>query len=88
MLTKPSSNIKHLDREGRLILRDDGVDVAWRVVSADRDRVDSGADYFFCAPDFLFPADSSARALRVEIEPPAPAGPAPRKRASRVRRSA
>jgi len=73
MLTRPASNIKRLDRDGRLILRDHGVSVAWRVVSADRDRVDAAADYLFCAPDFLFPADSSARALRIEVEPHAPA---------------
>ncbi len=73
MLTKPSSRIKRLDRDGRLTLRAHGVGVAWRVVSADRDRVDPAADYLFCAPDFLFPADSSARALRVEVEHRGPA---------------
>ena len=73
MLTSPSSNIKRLDRDGRLTLRAHGVGVAWRVVPADRDRVDSAADYLFCAPDFLFPVDSSARALRVEVEQRAPA---------------
>ncbi len=76
MLTKPSPNIKRLDRDGRLTLRDHGVGVAWRVVSADRDRVDPAADYLFCAPDFLFPADSSARALRLEVERRQPAKPA------------
>ena len=68
MLTRPSSNIKRLDRDGRLTLRTHGVGVTWRVVPADRERVDPAAGYLFCAPDFLFPADSTARALRVEIE--------------------
>jgi hypothetical protein len=76
MLTRPSSNIKRLDRDGRLTLRAHGVGVAWRVVAADRDRVDPGADDLFCAPDFLFPADLSARALRVEVARGAPAKPA------------
>jgi hypothetical protein len=42
---------------------------AWRVIPADRDRVDPAAEYLFCAPDFLFPVvDTGARALRLEIE--------------------
>jgi hypothetical protein len=49
-------------------------------VSADRDRVDPAADYLFCAPDFLFPVDPSARALRIEVERRAPATPASRER--------
>ena len=66
MLT-PSFNIKRLDRDGRLTLRAaHGAGVTWRVVSPDLDRIDPDADYLFCAPDFLFPASSSARALRVE----------------------
>jgi hypothetical protein len=81
MATRPSSNIKRLDRDGRLTLSAHGVRVAWRVVSADRDRVDPAADYLFCAPDFLFPADSRARALRVEVERRAPKKPASRAQA-------
>jgi hypothetical protein len=81
MPTRPSSNIKRLDPDGRLTLRAHGVGVTWRVVSADRDRVDPAADYLFCAPDFLFPAASSARALRVEVERRAPAKPASGKHA-------
>lgn len=80
MLTRPSSNIRRLDRAGRLIPRTHEAGVAWRVVSADRDRVDPAADYIFCAPDFLFPADSSARALRVEVERREPAKPASRRK--------
>jgi hypothetical protein len=68
MLTKPSSNVKRLDRDGRLTLRTHGVGVTWRVVAADRERVDPAADYLFCAPDFLFPPDLNARALRIEVE--------------------
>jgi hypothetical protein len=86
MLTKPSSNIKHLDRDGRLTLRTHGVGVAWRVVPADRDRVDPAADYLFCAPDFLFPSDLSARALRVAVEHREPAKPTSRERSSRASR--
>lgn len=86
MLTAPSSNIKRLDRDGRLTLRAHGVGTAWRVVAADRDRVDPAADYLFCAPDFLFPADSSARALRVEVEYRVPAQPASRGRSRRASR--
>lgn len=84
VLTRPSSNIKRLDRDGRLTLRAQGV--AWRVVAADRNRVDPAADYLFCAPDFLFAADSSARALRVEVERRAPAKPASRERSQRASR--
>jgi hypothetical protein len=84
MGAKPASNVKRLDRDGRLILRDHGVGVAWRVVLADRDRVDSAANYLFCAPDFLFPADSSARALRIEVDGHAPAKRAPRGRSPRA----
>jgi hypothetical protein len=70
--SKSSSRIRHLDRDGRLI--SPGKGVAWRVVPADRGRVDPGADYLFCAPDFLFPVvDTSARALRLELEQRDPA---------------
>lgn len=86
MLTRPSSNVKHLDRDGRLTLRTHGVGVTWRVVSADRGRVDPAAGYLFCAPDFLFPADSTARALRVEVEHREPAKPTARERVSRASR--
>ena len=79
MLTRPSSNVRRLDREGRLISRGHGAGVAWRVVSADRSRVDPAADYLFCAPDFLFPVDPSARALRVEVERRKRAKPASRR---------
>ena len=66
--SSPSSRIRHLDREGRLISPSDGV--ARRVVSADRGRVDVGAEYLFCAPNFLFPVvDTIARALRLELDP-------------------
>lgn len=75
--SSPSSKVRHLHRDGRLTTRANGV--AWRVVSADRDRVDPFADYLFCAPDFLFPVDASARALRLE----AVAGPAARSRNGR-----
>jgi hypothetical protein len=53
-----------LDRDGRL--RVNGRD--WRVVAADQGRVDPAADYLFCAPDFLFPVDGLARALRIEVD--------------------
>jgi hypothetical protein len=56
-----------LDREGRLSPRARELD--WRVVAADLNRVDPPADYLFCAPDFLFPVGSVARALRLEVDP-------------------
>jgi hypothetical protein len=69
--SKAPSRIRHLDRDGRLIPPAKGA--AWRVVLADRGRVDPSADYFFCAPDFLFPTDTTARALRLELEHRVPA---------------
>jgi hypothetical protein len=72
MTTKTSSRtsprIRRVDRDGRLISSRN--EVAWRVAPADRARVDPDAEYLFCAPDFLFPlADTSARALRLELDP-------------------
>jgi hypothetical protein len=67
MHTTSPPNVWRLDREGRLTPRARELD--WRVVAADRDRVDSAADYLFCAPDFLFPVGSVARALRLEVDP-------------------
>ena len=64
--SSPSSKIRRLSSDGRLITRVNGS--AWRVVSADLGRVDPSADYLFCAPDFLFPVDTSARALRLEVD--------------------
>jgi len=65
--SNPPSRIRHLDRDGRLISPVKGE--AWRVVPGDRSRVDTAAEYLFCAPDFLFPvADVSARALRLELD--------------------
>lgn len=67
MHTTSPPNVWRLDREGRLSPRARELD--WRVVAADRDRVDPAADYLFCAPDFLFPVGSVARALRLEVDP-------------------
>ena len=67
MHTMSPPKVWRLDREGRLSPRARGHD--WRVVAADLDRVDPAADYLFCAPDFLFPVDSVARALRLEADP-------------------
>ena len=68
----------HLDSDRRVTPRANGQ--AWRVVSADRDRVDTKvADYLFCPPDFLFPTDGVGRALRLEIDPNPPTVPAPRR---------
>jgi hypothetical protein len=62
-----ASRIRHLDRDGRLVSPGNGA--AWRVVAADRGRVDPAVEYLFCAPDFLFPVvDTNARALRLELE--------------------
>jgi hypothetical protein len=61
-----ASPVWHLDRDGRLSRQANAHN--WRVVAADRDRVDPTADYLFCAPDFLFPAKGVARALRLEID--------------------
>ena len=58
----------HLDRDGRLSPQ--ARDLDWRVVAADRNRVDPAADYMFCAPDYLFPVGDTARALRLEVDPP------------------
>jgi hypothetical protein len=61
----------HLDSDRRVTSRANGQ--AWRVVAADRNRVDTTvADYLFCPPDFLFPTDGVGRALRLEIDPTAP----------------
>jgi len=67
MITKSPRKVWRLDRDGRLSPRAGKVD--WRVVAADHDRVDPAAEYLFCAPDFLFPVDGIARALRLEIDP-------------------
>jgi hypothetical protein len=64
MTTNARRKVWRLDPDGRLISRANGL--AWRVVAADRDRVDASAEYLFCAPDFLFPVDDRARALRLE----------------------
>jgi len=71
MNTTSPRKVWRLDADGRLSPRAN--QRAWRVVSADRGRVDSAADYLFCAPDFLFPVDSVARALRLEIDRNRPA---------------
>ena len=67
MMTKPRRKVWRLDREGKMSPRANGL--AWRVVAADRDRIDPAADYMFCGPDFLFQVDSVARALHVEADP-------------------
>jgi hypothetical protein len=67
MTTNAPRKIWRLDPEGRLSPR--ASDRDWRVVAADQDRVDPGAQYLFCAPDFLFPVDGVARALRLEVDP-------------------
>lgn len=65
--SKAATRIRHLDRDGRLVAPGSGV--TWRVVPADRVRVDPEAEYIFCAPNFLFPVvDLDARALRLERE--------------------
>ena len=71
MTTNAPRKVWRLDRDGRLSPR--AGEVERRVVVADQDRVDPGAEYLFCAPDFLFPVDSLARALRLEVDlrPPA-----------------
>jgi hypothetical protein len=79
MITNAARKVWRLDRDGRLIPRAGKVDR--RVVAADQGRIDPDADYLFCAPDFLFPADGVARALRLELDsrpaatrnPPSPA---------------
>jgi hypothetical protein len=55
-----------LDAEGRLSPRVGGLKL--RVIAAHQGRVDPAADYLFCAPDFLFPIDGLARALRLEVD--------------------
>jgi hypothetical protein len=67
MTTKGPRKFWRLDRDGRLSPQANRLN--WRVVAVDRDRVDPAADYLFCAPDFLFPADGIARALRLEVDP-------------------
>jgi hypothetical protein len=67
MHTMSPPKVWRLDGEGRLSPQARGLD--WRVVAADLDRVDPAADYLFCAPDFLFPVGSVARALRLEVDP-------------------
>ncbi len=69
----------HLDGDHRMTPRANGH--AWRVVAADRDRVDATVvDYLFCPPDFLFPTDGVGRALRLEIDPLPPPAQKPRRR--------
>ena len=67
MNTKLLRTVWRLDRDGWVSPKAGERD--WRVVTADRDRMDPTADYRFCAPDFLFPADPLERALRLEIDP-------------------
>ena len=67
MITKSPRKIWRLDRDGRLSPQ--ALDLDWRVVDGDRDRIDPSADYLFCAPDFLFPVESVARALRLKVDP-------------------
>jgi hypothetical protein len=75
----------HLDADRRVTPRANGQ--AWRVVAADRDRVDTAVtDYLFCRPDFLFPADGAGRALRLEVDPDPPRAPRSR-RPVRTRRA-
>jgi hypothetical protein len=82
MRTKSPPHVWRLDPEGRMSPRARELD--WRVIAADRDRVDPTADYVFCAPDFLFPVDSVARALRLEVDPQ----PIKARKSGRSRRSA
>ena len=74
MRTNTPRKVCRLDRDGRL--RVNGLE--WRVVAADQGRVDPAADYLFCAPDFLFPVDGLARALRIELDRPDESGGAGR----------
>lgn len=67
-----------LDADSRLVPLANGR--AWRVVAADRDRADTHAEYLFCPPDFLFPAEGVGRALRLELD----RRPTPRAPASRI----
>jgi hypothetical protein len=68
----------HLTSDRRVTPRANGH--AWRVVAADWSRVDTTvADYLFCGPDFLFPADGVGRALRLEIDPLPRTVPRPRR---------
>jgi len=83
MTIAPPRKFWHLDADGRMT--PGARDFDWRVVAADKHRVDSSADYLFCAPDFLFPAEGVDRALRLEVDPtpriaPKPARPARRRR--------
>lgn len=63
-------NVWRLDTDRRLTPEANGQ--AWRVVSADRDRADTSADYLFCPPDFLFPVLGIGRALRLEVDSQSP----------------
>ncbi len=81
----PPNNVWHLDADSRVTPQADGR--AWRVVAADRERGNTVAEYLFCAPDFLFPVDSIARALRLEIDPRPPAALKSRRVARRRRAS-
>jgi hypothetical protein len=67
MNTNAPRKVWHLDPEGRLSPQ--AGDRDWRVVADDQSRVDPAAEYLFCAPDFLFPVNSGARALRLEVDP-------------------
>ena len=79
MTTKSLPKVWRLDAGGRLSPQANGRH--WRVIASDQDRIDPAADYLFCAPDFLFPADGIGRALRVEVDPSPsmPSGPAGRR---------
>lgn len=67
MATKSPRKIWRVDPEGRMSPQADHRN--WRVISGDVGRIDTAAEYLFCPPDFLFPADGTGRALRVEIDP-------------------
>jgi hypothetical protein len=69
MTTKAPRKYWHLDSDGRVSPQANDQD--WQVVAADKDRIDPGARYLFCAPSFLFPVNSTARALNLEIIPTA-----------------
>ncbi|MBM4439650.1 MAG: hypothetical protein FJ027_04450 [Candidatus Rokubacteria bacterium] len=90
MATKSPRKVWRLDPDGRL--RPRANQIRWRVISGDVGRVDPAADYLFCALDFLFPADGTGRALRLEVDsrPSArkrPAGRGPASSAARSRTS-
>jgi hypothetical protein len=69
MTTKTARQYWHLDSDGRVSPQANDQD--WQVVAADKDRIDPGARYLFCAPSLLFPVNSTARALHLELVPPA-----------------